>query len=187
VRFGNVLGSSGSVVPTFARQIAAGGPIKVTHPEITRYFMTIPEAVSLVLQSSVFGNSGDIFVLDMGTPVRITDLARKMIALAGLSPGDVEIAFTGLRPGEKLYEEISHDVEVVTATPHPKIARLVSPERRMNGADFVDRLRSACEASNLDPQDLKLLLARFLPEYRPAHTEPAPARMTAIAQQQELA
>ena len=181
VRFGNVLGSSGSVVPTFARQIAAGGPIKVTHPEITRYFMTIPEAVSLVLQSSVFGNSGDIFVLDMGTPVRIADLARKMIALAGLSPGDVEIAFTGLRPGEKLYEELSHDVEVVTATPHPKIARLVSPERRMNGADFVDRLRSACEASNVDPQDLKLLLARFLPEYTPAHTEPAPAHMTAIA------
>jgi FlaA1/EpsC-like NDP-sugar epimerase len=98
--------------------------------------------------------------------------ARKMIALAGLSPGDVEIAFTGLRPGEKLYEELSHDVEVVTATPHPKIARLVSPERRMNGADFVDRLRSACEAGNLDPQEFKLLLARFLPEYTPAQTEP---------------
>ena len=187
VRFGNVLGSSGSVVPTFARQIDAGGPITVTHPEITRYFMTIPEAVSLVLQSSVFGNSGDIFVLDMGTPVRIADLARKMIALAGLTPGDVEIAFTGLRPGEKLYEELSQDVEVVAATPHPKIARLVSPERRMNGADFVDRLRVACEDSNVDPQGLKLMLARFLPEYTPAHTEPAPARMTAIAEQQELA
>ena len=95
-----------------------------------------------------------------------------MIALAGLSPGDVEIAFTGLRPGEKLYEELSRDVEVVTATPHPKIARLVSPERHMNGADFVDRLRSACEAGNLDPQELKLLLAHFLPEYTPAQTEP---------------
>ena len=170
VRFGNVLGSSGSVVPTFARQIEAGGPITVTHPDITRYFMTIPEAVSLVLQSSVFGNSGDIFVLDMGAPVRIADLARKMIALAGLNPDDVEIAFTGLRPGEKLYEELSHDVEAVVPTPHPKIARLVSPERRMNGADFVDRLRSACEASQADPQTLKLLLARFLPEYTPAHT-----------------
>src|SRR5437773_9406852 len=187
VRFGNVLGSSGSVVPTFARQIAGGGPITVTHPEITRYFMTIPEAVSLVLQSSVFGNSGDIFVLDMGTPVRIADLARKMIALAGFTPADVEIAFTGLRPGEKLYEELSQDIEVVAATPHPKIARLVSPARRMNGADFVDRLRSACEASNADPQTLKLLLARFLPEYTPGHTEPAPTRMTAIAEQQELA
>ena len=179
VRFGNVLGSSGSVVPTFARQIAGGGPITVTHPEITRYFMTIPEAVSLVLQSSVFGNSGDIFVLDMGTPVRIADLARKMIALAGLTPDDVEIVFTGLRPGEKLYEELSQDVEAVVATPHPKIARLVTPERRMNAADFVDRLRSACEASNADPQGLKLLLARFLPEYTPEHTEIVPAHMTA--------
>jgi FlaA1/EpsC-like NDP-sugar epimerase len=187
VRFGNVLGSSGSVVPTFARQIAGGGAITVTHPEITRYFMTIPEAVSLVLQSTVFGNSGDIFVLDMGTPVRIADLARKMIALAGLTPDDVEIVFTGLRPGEKLYEELSQNVEAVVATPHPKIARLVSPERRMNGADFVDRLRSACEASNADPQALKLLLARFLPEYAPAHTELVPTRMTAIAEQQELA
>jgi FlaA1/EpsC-like NDP-sugar epimerase len=175
VRFGNVLGSSGSVVPTFARQIAGGGPITVTHPDITRYFMTIPEAVSLVLQSSVFGNSGDIFVLDMGTPVRIADLARKMIALAGLTPDDVGIVFTGLRPGEKLYEELSQDVEAVVATPHPKIARLVSPERRVNGADFVDRLRSACEASYVDPQGLKLLLARFLPEYAPAQAEFAPA------------
>jgi FlaA1/EpsC-like NDP-sugar epimerase len=187
VRFGNVLGSSGSVVPTFARQIANGDPITVTHPEITRYFMTIPEAVSLVLQSSVFGSSGDIFVLNMGTPVRIADLARKMIALAGLTPDDVEIVFTGLRPGEKLYEELSQKVEAVVATPHPKIARLVSPERRMNGADFVDRLRSACEASNADPQRLKLLLARFLPEYAPAQTELVPTRMTAIAEQQELA
>jgi FlaA1/EpsC-like NDP-sugar epimerase len=187
VRFGNVLGSSGSVVPTFARQIASGGPITVTHPEITRYFMTIPEAVSLVLQSSVFGKSGDIFVLDMGTPVRIAELARKMTALAGLTPDDVEIVFTGLRPGEKLYEELSQDVEAVVATPHPKIARLVAPKRRVNGADFVDRLRSACEASNTNPQGLKLLLARFLPEYTPADSHPAPTRMTAIAEQQELA
>jgi FlaA1/EpsC-like NDP-sugar epimerase len=163
-----------------AGQIADGGPITVTHPEITRYFMTIPEAVSLVLQSSVFGNSGDIFVLDMGTPVRIADLARKMIALAGLNPGDVEIVFTGLRPGEKLYEELSQNVEAVVATPHPKIARLVSPERRMNGADFVDRLRSACEASNVDPQGLKLLLARFLPDYAPAATALVPSHMTAV-------
>jgi FlaA1/EpsC-like NDP-sugar epimerase len=180
VRFGNVLGSSGSVVPTFARQIESGGPITLTHPDITRYFMTIPEAVSLVLQSSVFGNGGDIFVLDMGTPVRIADLARKMIALAGLTPDDIEIAFTGLRPGEKLYEELSQDVEVVAATPHPKIARLVSPERRMNGADFVERLKSACETSDAEPQNLKLLLARFLPEYTPAHTDLISGHMTAV-------
>ena len=100
---------------------------------------------------------------------------------------DIEIEFTGLRPGEKLYEELSQNVEAVVATPHPKIARLVSAERRMNGADFVDRLRSACEASNANPQGLKLLLARFLPEYTPAHTELAPAHMTATAEQQELA
>ena len=93
---------------------------------------------------------------------------------------DVEIVFTGLRPGEKLYEELSQNVEAVVATPHPKIARLVSPERRMNGADFVDRLRSACEASNVDPQDLKLLLARFLPDYAPADTELVPSHMTAV-------
>ena len=116
----------------------------------------------------------------MGTPVRIADLARKMIALAGLRLDDVEIVFTGLRSGEKLYEELTQDVEAVVATPHPKIARLVSPERCMNGANFVDRLRSACEASNVDPQGLKLLLARFLPGYTPAHTEPAPAHMTAV-------
>jgi len=181
VRFGNVLGSSGSVVPTFARQIAAGGPITVTHPEITRYFMTIPEAVSLVLQSSVFGNSGDIFVLDMGTPVRIADLARKMITLAGLTPADVEIAFTGLRPGEKLYEELTQDIEVVAATPHPKIARLVCPAPRLDRADFVGELRSACEASSFDPQALKLLLASFLPEYTPAHAHLGPAHTTAVA------
>jgi FlaA1/EpsC-like NDP-sugar epimerase len=185
VRFGNVLGSSGSVVPTFSRQIAAGGPITVTHPDITRYFMTIPEAVSLVLQSSVFGNSGDIFVLDMGTPVRIADLARKMIALSGLTPDDIEIVFTGLRPGEKLYEELSQQVEAVVATPHPKILRLVCPASRLDGAEFVGRLRSACEGSSVDPQALKLLLASLLPEYTPAHSCPAPTCMTAMVERQD--
>ena len=182
VRFGNVLGSSGSVVPTFARQIAAGGPITVTHPEVRRYFMTIPEAVSLVLQSSVFGNSGDIFVLDMGTPVRIADLARQMIALAGLTPNDVEIVFTDLRPGEKLYEELTRDVEVVAATLHPKIARLVCPAPDINGAEFVHQLRSACEASKSDPRAIKLLLASFLPEYTPADADMASGNMTAVAE-----
>jgi FlaA1/EpsC-like NDP-sugar epimerase len=184
VRFGNVLGSSGSVVPTFARQIAAGGPITVTHPEVTRYFMTIPEAVSLVLQSSVFGNNGDIFVLDMGTPVRIADLARQMIALAGLTPNDVEIVFTDLRPGEKLYEELTRDVEVVAATLHPKIARLVCPAPSINGAEFVHQLRAACEASKSDPRAIKLLLASFLPEYTPADADMASGNMTAVAEPQ---
>ena len=169
VRFGNVLGSSGSVVPTFRRQIAAGGPVTVTHPEVTRYFMTIPEAVSLVLQSSAFGKGGEIFVLDMGNPVRIVDLANQMIALSGLTPGrDIEVAFTGLRPGEKLYEELSHGGESVTPTAHPKIARLVAPPLHHSYvASFFAELAVAVEEGHSDPTTLKLLLAKMLPEYTP--------------------
>lgn len=167
VRFGNVLGSSGSVIPIFNRQIASGGPVKVTHPDVTRYFMTIPEAAGLVLQSAAQGVGGEIFVLDMGKPVKIVDLARQLIELSGLRPDeDIEIVFTGLRPGEKLFEELSHKGENVTPTQHPKIMRFVSeplPLKQVRAQ--LERL--SLQLSEAEPNQLKILLKDAVPEYQP--------------------
>lgn len=157
LRFGNVVGSSGSVVPLFRRQIAAGGPITLTHPEINRYFMTIPEAASLVLQASVLTQGGDVFLLDMGEPVRIKTLAEQMVRLSGLSlrdslnpEGDIEIVCTGLRPGEKLYEELLIDSDS-HPTDHPLIYR--AKERALPPVQLwpnLDALNSAIEAQDVD-------------------------------------
>jgi FlaA1/EpsC-like NDP-sugar epimerase len=165
VRFGNVLGSSGSVIPTFRRQIAQGGPVTVTHAEMTRYFMTIPEAVGLVLQTGTIGSGGEIFILDMGEPVKIIEMARQMIHLSGYKPEvDIEIKITGLRPGEKLYEELRHTDESHEATEHPRIFKLKSESAPGEADAWLDELRIVA-AQN--PSGIKAVMKRLVPEYTP--------------------
>jgi O-antigen biosynthesis protein WbqV len=189
VRFGNVLGSTGSVVPLFQKQIAAGGPVTVTHPDITRYFMTIPEAVQLVLQASVSGASSDdyrgkLFVLDMGAPVRIADLARQMIRLAGKRPEiDIPIKYVGLRPGEKLHEELLHAREhlvespqsgLLLAAPRPGILQILARE--------IDGLEVAVNDGDEDAA-LRLLrraIPEFISERTPSSAPPKVRRLTLV-------
>ena len=161
VRFGNVLGSTGSVVPRFREQIARGGPVTVTHPEIQRYFMSIPEAAQLVLQAGEMGKGGEIYVLDMGEPVLIADLARQMIRLSGFSESDIRIEYTGLRPGEKLYEEPLADAEKTLPTPHPKLR--IAGVRAPDNAALLDELLDWLGRS--DGGDVRERLRDWVPEY----------------------
>ena len=166
VRFGNVLGSTGSVIPKFEAQIRKGGPVTVTHPEITRYFMSIPEAAQLVLQAAAMGEGGEIFVLDMGKAIRIADLARQMIRLSGRREEDVPIVYTGLRPGEKLYEELLSSEEQTRSTHHPKVR--IAKARMVESAwldEILDWLKTPALRSDAE---VRRDLRRWLPEYRPA-------------------
>jgi FlaA1/EpsC-like NDP-sugar epimerase len=166
-RFGNVLASCGSVVPLFERQIAAGGPVTVTDPDITRYFMTIKEAASLILQAGAIGRGGEIFVLDMGEPVRIRDLAEKLIQLSGLRPyQDIQIVYTGLRPGEKMHEELFYTREELQGTTHPKLLLASSVPAALEAmkAD-IDLLDKAIETADVDRA--RALLRSLVPEFTP--------------------
>ncbi|RAS23131.1 polysaccharide biosynthesis protein [Paraburkholderia bryophila] len=164
VRFGNVLGSAGSVIPKFEEQIGKGGPITVTHPEITRFFMTIPEASQLVLQASSMGCGGEIFILDMGEPVRITDLARDLIRLHGYTEDQIRIVFTGLRPGEKLYEELLADDETTTRTPHPKLR--IARAREVPDHLLDELLPWLMQRRVLSDEEVRRDLRRWVPEYQ---------------------
>ncbi|MFM1996795.1 MAG: hypothetical protein RLZZ111_1182 [Planctomycetota bacterium] len=173
VRFGNVLASNGSVVPIFQEQIRLGGPITITHPEISRYFMMIPEASQLVLQAAAMGSGGEIFVLDMGESVRIVDLARDLVSLSGLGEEDIEIVFTGLRPGEKLYEELYFDDEERLPTGHPKV--FCARHRPTSLAEVEATIAELSDVLDQPPEAVKAKLRDVVPEYD-RHADPSPPR-----------
>ena len=170
VRFGNVLGSHGSVIPRFRKQIEQGGPVTVTHPDITRFFMTIPEAAQLVLQAASYARGGEIFVLNMGKPVRICDLARKMISLSGLRPDeDIKITFTGLRPGEKLYEELLMDEEGLTKTAHSKI--FIGKPIDITEEELKEKLAKLESVLHADVETVKSMMEEVVPTYKRARQD----------------
>jgi FlaA1/EpsC-like NDP-sugar epimerase len=174
VRFGNVLGSTGSVIPKFHEQIAKGGPVTVTHPDVIRYFMSIPEAAQLVLQAGSMGLGGEIFVMDMGEPVKIVDLAKDMIRLSGYTEDEIKIAYSGLRPGEKLFEELLANDEHTLPTPHPKlrIARAKDVDE-----PWLDGLLEWLRQDRiLADQEVRRDLTKWVSEYSPARP-----KLTSIA------
>lgn len=175
VRFGNVLGSAGSVIPLFQRQIEHGGPVTVTHPEVTRYFMSIPEAAQLILQAGSMGIGGELFILDMGTPIKIVDMARDLIRLSGKEPDrDIEIVFTGIRPGEKLYEELITQGEGIVATHHDAIRVIKPSEASARTAiellQHLPNLRSSTD--QFDAESIRKWLSTIVPEYQPGSSDP---------------
>jgi FlaA1/EpsC-like NDP-sugar epimerase len=160
-----VLGRTGSVIPKFQEQIARGGPVTITHPEIIRFFMSIPEAAQLVLQAGTMGQGGEIFVLDMGKPIRIVELARELIRLSGLSESSIPIVFTGLRPGEKLYEELLADGETTLPTRHPKLR--IASSRGVDPEAFDALVRWISADTWRSDAEVRRELRRWLPEYAP--------------------
>jgi FlaA1/EpsC-like NDP-sugar epimerase len=181
VRFGNVVGSVGSVVPLFKKQIEKGGPLTVTDPEVTRYFMTIPEACQLILQAGSMGDGGEIFILDMGTPIKIDDMARDVIRLSGFEPDvDIKIEYIGLRPGEKLYEELITEGEGILPTNHEKILVLKGTECNMDllngGIDELARL-----AYEQDAKKIRDKLREIVPDYNPIEKNIGETRVTAAS------
>jgi FlaA1/EpsC-like NDP-sugar epimerase len=168
VRFGNVIGSDGSVVPLFKKQIEEGGPVTVTDPEVTRYFMSIAESASLVLQAGALGSGGEIFILDMGEPIRVVDLAKNLIALSGLTLGkDIAIEFIGLRPGEKAYEEMLHNIESDAVTKHDKI--YIAQSADYDPARLRKRIREMARSAKLgDEEKIIHLISELVTTYKPS-------------------